>query len=144
MIFLPDVNLWLALAFESHAHHFSAKAWFDALPGDTCAFCRMTQQGFLRLATNPNAFGDEAVTLVEAWGLYDAFLADPRVTFSAEPEAIEPYWRDYTHRRSFSPKVWNDAYLGAFARAADCRLVTFDHAFTQFVDLDCAILAERP
>jgi uncharacterized protein len=69
-MFLPDVNLWLALAFESHVHHSAAKAWFDGLSdGDACGFYRMTQQGFLRLATNPRAFAEEAVTLAEAWRL---------------------------------------------------------------------------
>ena len=141
MIFLPDVNLWLALAFESHVHHAAAKAWFDNLTSDGCAFCRMTQQGFLRLATNPKAFGEEAVTLAEAWQLYDAFMADPRVSFVQEPGGIEPLWRDYTQRRTFSPKVWNDAYLAAFARAAQYELSTFDHGFAEFKDLKCMLLS---
>lgn len=88
---LPDVNLWLALAFEAHVHHTAAKAWFDPLSeADRCAFCRMTQQGFLRLVTNPKAFGDEAVTLPEAWRLYDAFLADPRISFAEEQPESSP------------------------------------------------------
>lgn len=141
MIFLPDVNLWLALAFESHTHHSAAKGWFDGLTGDACVFCRMTQQGFLRLATNAKAFGDEAVTLAEAWGIYDAFMADQRIYFGLEPSGIEPFWRDYTFRRTFSPKVWNDGYLAAFARAAGYHLVTFDQGFSQFADLDGAVLS---
>jgi predicted nucleic acid-binding protein len=56
MILLPDVNLWLALAFESHVHPPAATAWFRNLSDDGCFLCRMTQQGFLRLATNPRAF----------------------------------------------------------------------------------------
>lgn len=28
-MFLPDVNLWLALAFESHVHHAAARSWFE-------------------------------------------------------------------------------------------------------------------
>lgn len=55
-MFLPDVNVWLALTFDSHHHHPDAKKWFDALPGQICFFCRMTQQGFLRLSTNPTVF----------------------------------------------------------------------------------------
>jgi predicted nucleic acid-binding protein len=27
---LPDVNVWLALTFDSHIHHPAAKKWFDA------------------------------------------------------------------------------------------------------------------
>ncbi len=51
---LLDVNVWLALTFDSHAHHPAAKLWFDALSGDLCLFCRSTQQGYLRLVTNAN------------------------------------------------------------------------------------------
>jgi toxin-antitoxin system PIN domain toxin len=141
-MFLPDVNLWLALAFESHIHHVAAKAWFDGVAdNENCAFCRMTQQGFLRLATNPKAFADEAVTLAEAWRLYDAFLADLRITYLAEPNGIELIWRDYTNAQAFSPKVWNDAYLAAFARAGDHKVITFDHGFISYADLDCMILS---
>ena len=64
---LPDVNVWLALTFDSHIHHLAAKSWFDGLANETCAFCRMTQQGFLRLASNSQVFGKHAVTMVEAW-----------------------------------------------------------------------------
>ena len=49
---LPDINVWLALTFDSHIHHAAAKAWFDPLSDEVCYFCRLTQQGFLRLATN--------------------------------------------------------------------------------------------
>ena len=41
---LPDVNVWLALTFDSHVHHPAAKAWFDALSGELCFFCRYTKQ----------------------------------------------------------------------------------------------------
>jgi toxin-antitoxin system PIN domain toxin len=65
---LPDVNVWLALTFDSHIHHPPAKAWFDNLANDTvCHFCRLTQQGFLRLATNRRVFGKHALTLPKAW-----------------------------------------------------------------------------
>jgi uncharacterized protein len=144
MMFLPDINLWLALAFESHVHHAVSKTWFDTLSGEGCSFCRMPQQGFLRLATNPKAFGTEAVTLVEAWHMYDAFLADPNVSFTSEPDGVEPLWRGYTQHQSFSPKVWNDAFLAAFARAADHQLVTFDTGFAQYANLKCTFFRSFP
>ncbi len=140
-MFLADVNLWLALAFESHFHHAVAKAWLDGLSSEGCSFCRMTQQGFLRLATNPKAFGAEAVTMADAWRMYDEFLADPRVSYSREPAGVESFWRDYTQRQTFSPKVWNDAFLAAFARAADFELITFDKGFTQFANLKSTVLS---
>jgi len=101
----------------------------------------LTQQGFLRLATNPKAFGTEAVTLADAWRMYDAFLGDPRVSFSVEPLNLEPLWRGYTQRQSFLPKVWNDAFLAAFASAASYRLVTFDKGFAQYTNVNCTILS---
>src|SRR5271157_3342207 len=104
-MFLADINLWLALAFRSHIHHESGKNWFEGLSNDSCAFCRLTQQGFLRLATNPKAFGAEAVSMSDAWRMFDEFLGDPRVSFADEPANIEPRWRGYTQRRAFSPKA---------------------------------------
>src|SRR3954469_17930456 len=71
-MYLPDINVWLALTFDSHVHHPSAKMWFDGLTNNAfCLFRRLTQQGFLRLATNPSVFGKDAVPLPKAWQLYD-------------------------------------------------------------------------
>jgi len=61
---LPDINVWLALAFRFHSHHEAANLWYEGST-EPCCFCRFTQQGFLRLASNPAAFKDEAVTLRE-------------------------------------------------------------------------------
>jgi len=56
-MYLPDINVWLALAFPAHVHHLPARAWFGAVPaGRPCHFCRLSQLGFLRLANNPKVF----------------------------------------------------------------------------------------
>jgi len=68
---LPDINVWLALTFDSHVHHPVAKLWFDSLSGELCLFCRTTQQGFLRISTNTAVFGSNALSLDEAWEKYD-------------------------------------------------------------------------
>ncbi|MGH9551714.1 MAG: TA system VapC family ribonuclease toxin [Terriglobales bacterium] len=138
-MFLPDINVWLALAFDSHVHHSAARAWFNSA-GQISYFCRMTQQGLLRLATNPKGLGPEAVSLKEAWNLYDAIIADPMVTYADEPSSVEPIWRAYTQRESFTPKVWSDAYLAAFARAALLEVVTFDNGFRRYSGTKCTIL----
>ena len=131
-MFLPDVNVWLALTFDSHIHHAWAKEWFDGLEEDRGSFCRMTQQGFLRLATNPKVFGPDAVTIDQAWGLYDALMSDERVAYADEPLGIEAVWRELARGQSFSPKIWNDAYLGAFAKTADFEIATCDNGFRQY------------
>jgi len=137
---LPDINVWLALAFEVHFHHRTAKAWFGGTEPDSCAFCRLTQQGFLRLATNPAVFKDEAVTMDVAWSCYDKLLEDERVYFMREPEGLEKAWRVSTRNRGYSHRVWNDAYLVAFAQTAKLEITTFDRGFKQYNTIRATIL----
>jgi toxin-antitoxin system PIN domain toxin len=137
---LPDINVWLALTFDSHVHHPAAKLWFDALTDELCFFCRMTQQGFLRLSTNRQVFGAHALTLSEAWAKYDVYQSDSRISFSDEPAGVEPLWRSYTQGQAFTPNVWNDALLAALAEAAGYELVTFDKGFARYPNVRCTIL----
>src|SRR6266849_5289253 len=99
---LPDVNVWLALTFDSHVHHAAAKIWFDAL------------------------------TMHQAWEQYDVFRSDPYVSYAVEPTNLEGHWRRFTDRQTFSPKVWNDAYLAAFAQAGGFELVSFDQGLAHY------------
>jgi toxin-antitoxin system PIN domain toxin len=138
---LPDINVWLALAFASHKHHPEATQWLQSVSTGSCAFCRLTQQGFLRIATTPKVLAEKPVTLINAWKLYDELFGDPRVVFAEEPANLETPWREYTQRRSFSPKVWNDAYLAAFAKAADFEVVSFDTGLGQYKGIRCKILS---
>ena len=76
----------------------------------------------------------------DAWGLYDAFQSDERVGVVHEPLQIEDRWRAHTAGGTFSPKVWNDAYLAAFAMEGGLKLVSFDQGFRQYEGLDGLIL----
>ena len=139
-MFLPDINFWLALTFEVHAHHIRAKQFFDSRPTEPFFFCRFTQQGLLRISSNATVFGGDAVSLREGWHLYDRILTDPRVKLADEPDGLEEDWRIYTNIDSLSPKLSSDAFIAAFAHAAGFQLATFDKAFLQFKDLNCIIL----
>ncbi len=112
-MYLPDINVWLALAFAAHVHHRSARRWFDALPENCrCLFCRLTQHGFLRLANNPKAFPQIAVTQAEAWKLYDALVSNLRIEFAAEPPMLETIWRQFTQLPQFSAQCLERCLLG--------------------------------
>ena len=137
---LPDINFWLALAFESHAHHGAAKAWMLSVTGQSCCFCRSTQLGFLRLSTNRKIFPQDARTMREARDLYDELLSDIRVVYAEEPQEMETTWRSLTPGRQYSTNVWADAYLAAFALTADLEVITFDRGFSQYQNLRCTIL----
>jgi len=141
MTLLPDINLWLALVFERHFHHRAANAWFLEQEIGSCHFCRITQQGLLRLASNPRVFADEAVTLHGAWQLYDSLLSDERIRFAPESPGLEPHWRSHAQGRTFSPHVWSDAYLVAFARAASLTVVTFDRGLSSYAGVECQVLS---
>ncbi len=137
----PDINVWLALTFQSHENHSAAKRWIDSIDSDPIVLCRQTQQGFLRLATNVKAFGEDAVTMRTAWQLYATIRSDPRVAFFPEPEGVEIVWKDHTDLNTRSPKLWNDAWLAAFAIKQSLELVTFDKGFRQFDGLRHLILS---
>lgn len=139
---VPDINVWLALAFDQHQNYISARAWFDGLPGESrCYFCRYTQLGFLRLSTNPRANPFQTQTLRQAWTLYDNTLLDPRIAYAAEPDGLDGFWRRWTQFGTFSHNVWNDAYLAAFAIAGGFEIVTFDRGFAQYKSLRQTILS---
>ena len=140
MRFLADVNVWLALTFNLRDDHSAAKNWFENYAVEGICFCRLTQQAFLRLATNPKVMKKDAVTLIQAWALYDAILKDKRVSFVHEPVDIDMQWRSYTQLASFSTNVWSDAWLAAFAYTGGYEVVTFDRGFAQYRDLNCTIL----
>ena len=129
---LPDINLWLALVFEAHVHHPAAVRWFESLEPEGAVFCRFTQQGFLRLATNAKVFDSDALTLEGAWSAYDTLLGDERVAFVVEPPGLEIAWREHTASQSYSHRVWSDAYLAAFSRTAGLELVSFDKGFHRY------------
>jgi uncharacterized protein len=140
-IFLPDVNVWVALSFDHHDHHAQAITWVNSLGDESLAFCRMTQQGLLRLATNQNVMREHVLTLSAAWEMYDRIIADGRISLVAEPAGVDVEWRRLTQANHPSTHLWSDAYLAAFAIAGGYEIVTFDHGFGQFKLDRCTILA---
>ena len=100
----------------------------------------MTQQGFLRLATNAKAIS-EPLTHHQAWQAYDKFLSDERIEFLEEPPDVETAWRRHSIGLQYSPKVWNDAYLAAFADRWRLKILTFDKGFTAYQDLSVELLS---
>ncbi len=142
---LCDSNVWLALTLSRHAQHDAAREWFEATgqPSSVC-FCRATQQTLLRLLTNASVlrpYGNPPLTNRQAWGVFQALLADHRIAFRAEePAGLEARWERFALRSAASPKLWMDAYLAAFALAGGYRMVTTDPAFKQFRGVDLELL----
>jgi uncharacterized protein len=124
--FLPDVNVWLALASRRHVHAEVCSAWLSGIDEGELAFCRVTQMGFLRLLTHESVMGSDVLSSRKAWWVYRTMLADERVQFATEPFELEREWSRLTTHDRPTPKIWTDAYLVAFARAAGMQMVTLD------------------
>ena len=92
------------------------------------AFTRVTQISVLRLLTTHAAMDGKPITMGEAWRAYDRLFEDDRVVFVPEPAGMETRFRRHTSAQAASPKLWADAWLLAFAEAAEGTLVTFDRA----------------
>lgn len=128
--YLPDVNVWLNLAYEGHVHNAAAAQWMKSVETGLVAFCRPTQMGLLRLLTNPKVMTDETLNKNQAWEVYDRIREDPRIIFLNEPGDVEENWRFITQSSS-APKDWTDAYLLAFAKTRALTFVTFDQALAK-------------
>lgn len=141
---LPDINVWIALAVSNHEHHPAAVRWLDSqLEVGAIAFCRVTQQGFLRLLSNQKMMercGLPPMPNAQVWGAYQALMMDDRITFLPEPDGIEPLWKNFAARETTSTKLWMDAFLAAFAVTGEHTLATFDTAFRQFGGLKLVVL----
>ena len=133
---LYDTGVWLALAFASHPFHPQARAVFEQADSiHPAAFCRATQNSFLRLLTTKSichAYGCDLIPNSKAWAKYAQLLQLPQVTWLAEPSEIESKWSSYATLDSASPKIWMDAYLAAFAVCSDIPVVSLDKDFSRF------------
>jgi uncharacterized protein len=139
--FLADANVWLALSHDRHVHHAAAREWLDSNESPIY-FCRITQLALLRLLTNPRVMSVAVKTQLEAWQIYDGLRARSRVGFAAEPWNVEPFLRELTKTRTYSPNVWTDAYLGAMARTLELRVVTFDTVFRTMRGVNAVVLTQ--
>lgn len=140
--YFPDINVWVAAACQGHQHHSSASAWFASANDGKIGFCRFTQIGFLRLLTHSSVMRDEVMTPAEAWGAFDQFAEDDRVTFYTEPdhEELQNTFRQLTTEKRFAHQQWPDAYLAAFARVGGLMLVTFDRGLKTLTGKEAHLL----
>jgi predicted nucleic acid-binding protein len=112
---LLDTGIWVGLAFASHPQHRLAREMFEAADSERpVAFCRATQNSFLRLLTTPAIealYGGPAVTNAQAWAKSQELLALPQVVWLAEPVALESEWKRCACVATVSPKVWMAASI---------------------------------
>ena len=113
---LCDVNFLLALCHERHEHYPVAMAKLAATSAaGQMVVCRASQLGLLRLLSNSAVMRESVCTTDEAWQVHDTLMADDRFSYRDEPAGLQAKMREFTKGFPFSPKLWQDAYLAAFA-----------------------------
>ena len=138
---LCDVNVLLALATDRHVHHSLAMNWLDGVAAGEAVICRVAQTGFLRLLNNPAVMREEALDAAACWELWHRLLEDERIRFSPdEPTGLDAAFQRFTQGHTFTPRLWTDAYLAAFAHVGGLTLVSLDRDFRRFSGLDCEVL----
>ncbi|TLZ02421.1 MAG: VapC toxin family PIN domain ribonuclease [Gammaproteobacteria bacterium] len=120
---LLDVNVLIALLDSDHTLHGTAMSWFAKHAREGWASCPITQNGCVRIMSNPsypNALPAQAVMkrLTEACG------EDVHEFWSDEVSLLDPHVVDST--RIHGPRQLTDIYLLALAVEHDGRFVTFD------------------
>ena len=116
---LCDVNLLLALVTDRHALHAVAVSWADQAPARGALVCRVAQMGLLRLLNNPAVMQEDVLDVAECWEIWRRLVGDERFGFAPdEPPSLEVAFERFTRGRSYSPRLWTDAYLAALRTLA--------------------------
>ena len=131
---LLDVNVWLALVDENHAHHEKAITYWCEQSASEIAFCRVTALAFLRLSTHPKILS-RPLSSEEAWDVYQRYRVEERVGFILDSPGVDQGFIEYTRQSGFIHQLWTDCYLAALARFRNCRVVSFDQDFHRFPKL---------
>jgi uncharacterized protein len=120
---LLDVNVLIALLDSDHTSHGVALMWFAKHAREGWASSPITQNGCVRVMSNPsypNALPVQAVMK----RLADACEEDVHEFWSDEVSLLNPSVVDST--RIHGPRQLTDIYLLALAVEQEGRLVTFD------------------
>lgn len=125
---LLDVNVVVALFDPEHIHHEIAHSWFGGSSRGRWATCPLTENGFVRIVSNPGYSG-RRVSLAEA---------TRRLALLCEHQD-HVFWQDSVTVRNFALfntatiqgyRQLTDVYLLALAVANEGALATFDRSIT--------------
>ena len=138
---LVDINVLLALLAGNHAHHVTARKWFDGCDKDEIGICRYVQLGVIRLLGHTALMQQHAISGLAAFRIiHELIELDERVQFVADHKDVDLFFPQCLSEPVPASKAVNDAYLAAFALAAKRRLVTLDTGFKKFDKLDLLLL----
>ena len=96
-MYLLDINVLIALAWDDHEHHVRAHVWFGRLASESFATCNVTQSGFVRLSLNPKVVHCQ-IGMADVFEKLKSFTQHPNHSF-CEDGALQtelPQWQRVT------------------------------------------------
>lgn len=122
---LLDINVLLALLDSAHIDHLRARAWLEESIESGWASCALTQNGFVRILSQPRY--PNPTTVAEAMArLGRATRTEHHAFWPSEVSLLDPEAVDSTHL--LGARQITDVYLLALAVSHGGRLVTFDRS----------------
>lgn len=126
MTHLLDVNVLVALFDPEHVHHEAAHAWFSSARASGWATCPLTENGLVRVLSNP-AYPGRRTTVADAVDRLLRFTGSGHHAFWADDiSLLDPDRVDAKHLTGH--REVTDAYLLALAVHHDGALATFDRS----------------
>jgi toxin-antitoxin system PIN domain toxin len=122
---LLDINVLLALLDSDHVDHRRASEWLDAEIGSGWASCAITQNGFVRIVSQPRY--PSPVPPAQAVRLLEKACSTKHHEFWPCDITILDK-KSVDRSRVHGPRQVTDAYLLALATRRGGRFVTFDRS----------------
>jgi toxin-antitoxin system PIN domain toxin len=147
MTHLLDVNVLVALFDPEHVHHETAHTWFASARGSGWATCPLTENGLVRILSNP-AYPGRRTTVADAVDRLRRFTRSGGHTAWADDiSLLDSDHVDATHLSGH--REVTDAYLLALAVRRKGALATFDRtvrtaAVVNAADEHLLVIAANP
>lgn len=124
MVTLLDVNVLIALFDEMHVHHELAHQWFGRNRRLGWATCPLTENGFIRIISNPTYPG-RGTNLADAISRLEVFRASGNHVFWSDSTSLCD-GSAFRPRHMTGHRQLTDIYLLGLALQNGGRLGTFD------------------
>ena len=122
MTSLLDVNVLISLLDATHQHHAAAMGWWNQNK-EPWASCPMTQNGYLRIVTQPG-YGN-TISVDQAIRKLAQVISTKGHQFLSDSISLLDQ-QHFVHRHIQGSKQMPDIYLLALAVAHGARFVTLD------------------
>jgi uncharacterized protein len=120
---LLDINVLIALHDRDHVHHQRAALWFEANISTGWASCPLTQNGCLRIMSQPGYSQAQPLGLLISM-LQRSTTSSFHETWSDDISLLNP--KHFKHDHMHSHSQLTDLYLLGLAVKNGGRLVSFD------------------